>query len=121
MLKHGPVIVSSTILCIVCAAILALALARRHEATFVAMLLGAALACWIYTLVMIFQGARIRDHQIKMAASTTLGSSANIFARVFGFRDYPALTRFQYLIAPWFAAGGVVVAVGAAAVIAMAN
>jgi len=56
-----------------------------------------------------------------MVTSTMPGSSANIFARVFGFRDYPALTRFQYLIAPWFAAGGVVVAVGVAAVIAMAN
>ena len=121
MLKRGPVVLSSAFLCIACAAILGVALARRHEATFVAMLLGAALACWIYTLVMIFQGARIRDHQIKMVTSTMPGSSANIFARVFGFRDYPALTRFQYLIAPWFAAGGVVVGVGVAAVVAMAN
>jgi hypothetical protein len=73
----------------VCAAILAVALARRHEATFVAMLLGAALACWTYALVMILQGARIRDHQIKIVTSTMPGPSANLFARVFGFRDYP--------------------------------
>jgi uncharacterized OsmC-like protein len=59
------------------------------------MLLAAALACWVYALVMTFQGSRIRDHQIKVVTSSMPGSSANIFARVFGFRDYPALAKFQ--------------------------
>jgi hypothetical protein len=121
MLKRGPVILSSAVLCIACAAILAVALARGHEAKFVAMLLAVALASWVYALVKIFQGARIRDHQIKIVTSTMPGSSANVFARVFGFRNYPALAQFQYLIAPWFAGAGVVVGVGLAAVVAMAK
>jgi len=83
------------------------------------MLLAVALASWVYTLVMISQGARIRDHQIKVVTSSMPGSSANILARVFGFRDYSALAKFQYLIAPWFAGAGVVVGVGFAVVIAM--
>ena len=121
MLKRRSVIFSSAVLCIACATILALALVRRHEATFVAMLLAVALFSWVYGLVRISQGARIRDHQIKVVTSTMSGSAANIFARVFGFRNYPALAQFQYLIAPWFAGAGVVVGVAFAAVIAMAK
>ena len=121
MLKRRSVILSSAVLCIVCAAILAVALARRHEPSFVAMLLGTALVCWIYALVMIFQGTKLRELQIKSVSGTLSGSSANIFARVFGFRDYPALARFQYILAPRFAGAGVVVGVSSAAVIAMAK
>lgn len=121
MLKRGPVIVLSAALCIACAAVLALALARRHEATFVAMLLGIALVSWVYTLVMIFHGATLRENQIKVVTSTMPGSSANIYARASGFRDYSARARFQYLIAPWFAGAGVIIGIGVAALVAMAK
>jgi hypothetical protein len=78
------------------------AIVRGNEPGFVAMLLAATLACWVYMLVHIFYGARIREP-------------------CFGFRDDRALTRFQYLIAPWFAGAGVVVGVFFAAVVSIAK
>ena len=91
-LRRGYVIISSAVLCVACAAILGVALVRRHEAEFVAMLLAVALASWV-GLVKISQGVRTRDHQIKVVTWVP-GSS---LLREGGSWRRRAITRLEIL------------------------